>query len=300
MRKRLGKLTDTDNRTDRAAAKEIYRGFNDWIDQLENRMLANGNIESASAMKTARAFTRGIKALFEPRGKDGQLTAAGRNIQKVLNDADSPESVINAILGSGGVNSSVPLGRIQTLMLVKKILSTKGKESWDDVRLAYWTRLVQDRKGQLLSPKVMKNNIDTAFNKQGSVLKALFNEKERGLIQRFGQALKDATWVDPYPSKTPYGIEAFKRMKSGQSGAVGVGKTFASTAQKRETFSQHNYIMARIYQILNQKLSVLAGYRADKAGGQLALDTIRQDITKKKPPNLGSYGSFAGAEYTDD
>ncbi|MDO8534747.1 MAG: hypothetical protein Q7S17_08415, partial [Xanthobacteraceae bacterium] len=225
---------------DAMAAKAIYNGFNGWIDDLADKALLVGQPDTAAALKTARGFTKDMKELFAPRDPSGKLTPAGRRLDAVFNKADSPESVVDALIPQP--STKLRPGDVEALAHMKDLLVKNGApEAWDDVRLAYWVKMAQNDKGQILSPKLLQNRIDAAFANQKSAINVLFTEDEQGLMTRLARALDDATWVDPNPSGTSYALQSMKERFQGGSTL----KTLLQTQSQREMFSKHNVLASR-------------------------------------------------------
>jgi hypothetical protein len=223
MRRRLGQtVRAAQNDADREAASRIYRGFNDWIGQAAERELILGNPEAAAALRTARGITKEIKDLFQPKDATGRTTAGARILSDVLEKADSPERVVQSLFFSGGQTpASIKSGSLEALQNMKAILDKYpakdvAKQTWDDIRTAYWMKLVQDKKGELFSPKVMLNNIKTAEQSQSSVFKTLYSPEEIAQMVQLKKALETISYVDPNPSGSAVGGAALLKKAIGK------------------------------------------------------------------------------------
>lgn len=278
---------------DARAAKAIYDGFNDWIDEAAERALLSGSPDSAAALRAARGFTRETKALFEPRTAQGQITPAARRIAQVMNDADSGQGVINALFGAGSPASVAPQGSVQAIQHMKDILVRNGQEQvWDDVRMAYWMRMALDRTGKPLSPGRLQTNIDGAMEKQRELIDVLFEGPERAYMQRLARALDDVVYTPPNPSGTSYELERMRRR-----GGEPMLRTALQTQSKRELFSKNNVLMSRIYSMLARRIPNVAGAR-DATALPLARQATSQDVLQRRPNAwfLAPLGGYAGAE----
>lgn len=299
MRRNLLSLYQSaETRPDRTAAKSIYRGFNNWIEDVAQRAAMSGNPDAAAKLWTARQFTKGMHEIYEPSTRLGKPSPTARVVERILEDNTSPEEVIQAIIGRGGPSGAPPTNAPQTLSTLRTILGTKGKDAWDDIRLAYWVNLVQDRRGNVLSPQQLKNNLDAAFKNQLSVLRQLYSPEELSLFRRFGEGLDVAAYKPPNPSGTSYELQ---RMR--QRGQGSAAKTFLQIQSKRELFSKHNVLMSRIYAVLAKKLPLSVFGSAEKSGAKIASRNTAQSLTKKKGSTLvapiGAYGTvemFDGQE----
>jgi len=277
---------------DEKAARSVYNGFNKWIDDLADNAQLVGEPGAAARLKAARGFTKEVKELFEP---GGATSPAAKRIATVMDDATSPEEAVSA-LGLGTTNKILP-GQYQALRHMKTILVDHGeKEAWDSVRMAHWAGLVTDKRGQTLSPAMIRNNIDSMFANQQSVAGVLYTDAERSMMKRLSVALDDATFKPPNPSGTSYELE---RMRQKYSGNDSMAKTFMQTQSKRELFSKHNVLMSRIYGMIAKKLPINPVGAKEAAGGKVAERAISSDVTRKPATSLGGVGAVIGAEFDD-
>lgn len=209
MRRVLGSMVKgTSNATDRAAAKAVYDGFNDWIDTAAGKAMLSGPPEAAAALRTARSVSKEIKGVLAPKAAGGK-PSAGARILEGLDDVDSAEGILNKLLGSGTAPKDGTVTALKSLktLLVDRPAARGAKnaarlnEAWNDIRLAYWLRTVTDKKGDVLATaEGLKNAIDRAFQNQKSVLRALYSPSELREMQRLKRALETAAWKDPNAS----------------------------------------------------------------------------------------------------
>jgi len=268
---------------DARLANNLYEGFNEWIDDAaEKALIQSDDIASYAALKDARSFTRKIHQIFAPTDSSKKLTPAARKLRKIMETSDSPEGVISSIFGNGSAKSQLPDGSVQTLKHLKNTLLTFGeKKTFDSVKMAYWTRLVQDKNGKVLSAAKIRTNLDTAFTQQKSAIDIMFNKKEQGLIKRFKIAMNDLNVPDPNPSGTAAGVGHL--LKS-------VAKQGLQTQSKRELFSKHNVLMSRIYSMLAKHIDA----PIFNPGRALARRQTGQQITKRSK-NLVNNSGGVGA-----
>lgn len=285
---------------DAKAAKAYYDGFNDWLWDAAEKGLINGDPAAAAKMNAAREITREVKDLLSPR-QGGKRTPAAKVLSDVLDGADSPEKVITGLLGSSGTQTPPKDGVIGALNRMKALLnrseqyggSAVAKDTWNDIRLAYWLRVTTDKSGNVLSPTMLKKNIDQAFVNQGSLLRTLFSEAERKEFRAFARAVGEAAYKDPNPSGT---ASALRAMSRGPNGSM--LKTALETQSKRELFSKHNVLMSRIYSMLAKKVPNLGGSR-DFIGARAAQRAVDQRLSPRSPPTLGPLGAAYGAYGSD-
>ncbi|RTL64644.1 MAG: hypothetical protein EKK41_21160 [Hyphomicrobiales bacterium] len=212
-RRLLNTMRNAGTPQDRAAAGRIYDGFNDWIGHAADAQLLLGHPDAAAALRGARQISREIRDLFQPR-EQGKQTAAANILSKVVEKADSPEAVVQALFGNGP-NGGLKIGTIDALDRMRDALQRfggpEGQNVWNDIRTAYWTKLVTDRKGELASPTVMLNSLKTAFDKQGTVMSRLYQPGELRDIRKLMRALEQITYKDPNPSGSGYAVAAFAK-----------------------------------------------------------------------------------------
>ena len=86
-----------------------------------------------------------------------------------------------------------------------------ASNTWNDLRAAYWMRLVQDKKGDMFTPGVMLNNIKNALASQRSVVGVLYSKEELAQIRNFQKGLETITYKDPNPSGSGVAAASFAR-----------------------------------------------------------------------------------------
>ena len=263
MRRVLGDMVGgAANNTDRRAAKAVYDGFNDWIDVAAEKAMLSGTPEAAAALRTARGVSREIKGLFAPRLKGGKTSPAAKILDGIT-DTDSAEGVLSRVVGSPLTDPRE--GSVQALKSLKTLLvdrpSARGakgadslKETWNDIRLAYWMRIVTDRRGDVLATADgLKNAINTAFNKQRSVINVLYSPEETRQMRRLVRALDTAAWKDPNASgSATAGMYYVRQVITKLADAVGFNSRLVQTgleytgignalgaAKARQAVSQH-------------------------------------------------------------
>lgn len=281
------------NPKDIAAAKAYYRGFDDWVDDAVERGMIVGDPSNVAKIRTAREITKDVKQLWEPR-KGKKLTAGGKIVQQALDENATPESLVNSMLGSAGPQTAPKTGTVEALKLLKealtrqrpdKDLTAQGIRTWNDIRLAYWSRLVTNNKGEMHTPTFITGNIRKAFRNQPSLLQTLFDRQELATIRAYGKAMDDLAYKDPNPSGTAPTLRAAMRK---EGAAMGTLKTALQTQAKRELFSKHNVMMSRIYQLLAKNLPKRLGSTAEGLGERAARRAVDQRLSVRPRPDEGA------------
>jgi hypothetical protein len=217
MRRRLlDVMKSAEPGSDQRQAGMIYDAFNDWIGESAEKSLLAGDPLAAAQLVKARAFTREVRELFSPTEAGGRTSAGARRMSKAIQSADSGEGVIQALLGAQGSRSASE-GTVTALRQTKAILdkfgAEGGKQAWDDIRLAYWSRLVQGKNGELLGAQALTNNLKTAMTNQRSVLQSLYTPEEISQMRRLMRSVEVAAYRPPNASGSGYTMtEAMQEM----------------------------------------------------------------------------------------
>lgn len=217
MRRRLlDIMKSAEPGSDARQAGIIYDAFNDWIGDSAKDKLLKGDPLAAAQLVKARAFTRQVRELFSPTEAGGRTSAGGRRLAKAMQGADSGEGVIQALIGTQG-SRTVGEGAVTAVRQVKAVLDRfggeGGKQAWDDMRLAYYSRLVTGKNGEMLGPQAIVNNIKTALTNQRTLMMTLYSPEEMSLIRRFMRGVEVAAYKPPNASGSGYTVtEAMQEM----------------------------------------------------------------------------------------
>lgn len=192
---------------DRAAARAVYDGFNSWIDAAAEKNLLAGDVNMAAQLKIARGFTKEMHEVFSPT-MNGRATPAANRIAQALDGADTPEGVVQALLGSQG-SKTINQGGVGALTNIKQALTKYAEpevatQTWNDIRLAYWVRLVQGKNGEMLGPTAITNNVKNTFANQRTVLNTLYTPDEQAQMRIFMRAVEAAAYKPPNASGSGY------------------------------------------------------------------------------------------------
>lgn len=272
MRRQLLGMMKGAEGEDARAAGAVYDAFNGWIEQAAAKHLLSGDASAAAKLVSARGMTREVKELFEPKTPSGTLTPGAQRMKKVMETADTPEAVVDALFGTQG-SRGINQGSVEALRSFKTALERfadrdTAMQTWNDMRLAYWTRLVVGRNGEMLGPQAIVTNVKTALQNQRTVLETLFTTSERVEIALFLKAVEAAAYKPPNASGSGY--TAGRLMKEGVEGllnAFGLGRIARGALE-------------------------LSGV-ADRYGASVARDATRQ-LSRAANPVLGGYGAAAG------
>lgn len=280
---------------DKKVANEVYGAFNDWVDTMADQALLLGDPASAAALKVARGFTRESKELFSPaKGK----APAAKIINQILDPENmgSPGEVVSTLFGRGGPRAPTKRGVEQTLRHMKGALRTSGTDAWDDIRLAYWVKLAEDNKGNVLPPQKLKEAIDSAFHNQKGAIDIMFTPKEQKLMQRLSRALEDVTSEKPFSGGKTEALIGVDRKRG-----TNLPANFARVEANRQLFSKHNVLMSRIWGALAKKLKGDPMGVRTVAGESLAQKQVKQNVTERpSSPMIMPAGTIPTMEYLDE
>ena len=217
MRRRLLDYTKAAaNPSDSAIASRLYGSFNDWMGSVAERKLVSGNPEDAARILNARDVTRTMRGLFAPTDL-GRMTPGGKILRDVLNQ-DTPENVVNTLFTSP--KAGIKNGSIEALGNIRQALARYGdqdtaSQTWSALKIAYWSKLVQGKDGELLSPTMQLGNIRAALNNQRSLMGELYHPSDMDLMRRYAAQLEQITWKDPNPSGTATGLASLTKQMFG-------------------------------------------------------------------------------------
>lgn len=279
FRRRIKKIYDgADDATDKAAARTMYNTYNEWIGEAaEQSLLAGGSATDAAKLKVARGLSRNIHEVFDgPQGTPG-----ARILADVLKKADSAEGVVNSLFS--GPKSEIKAGTITALSSLKNAYDTylapeAARAAWDDIRLAYFLRMVQDKSGNVYGAQALQTNINQTLQTQASVARMLYTPAEISAMRRFAMSLQGIEKKNLNRSWSGMSIAGFMRdFFSNMITALGFNSKLAQTAGN------------------------FAGARAFKTarGHALATDALSGSIPALPSPSFAGYGGAYGSSQQD-
>lgn len=227
----LGYYQAAEPGTDKTAAEAIYNGFNEWIGDAAGSQLLKGDPAAALNLVKARAFTREVRDIFSPRAADGTVSPAGARLAKILDTqkTDSGDAVVQALFGSQGTSmpQSGSVGALRNIkMALDRFAPQTGQQAWNDIRFAYWSRLVSNKGGDMLGPQAIVSNLKAALHGKNSVMQTLYTPAEQTEIRSFLRAMQAIAYKPPNASGSGYTAASF--IKDGLLKVLdsfGLGKT---------------------------------------------------------------------------
>ncbi len=278
---------------DRTAANKIYSGFLDWIDDAAEKSLLTGGVQQAAALREARGATRAMRGLLKPKDAMGKKTPAARALEDVENAATG-EEVLAALLGKSGPKADFRKGGVKGLEHYKNAVLTlggrEGKDAWNDVRLAYWVRLVSKQGGDMHTPTMITNNVDDAFKHNKSLMNMLFSETEQKTMKRYADAVRQTDWkkFDVNPS----GTGTVNRSAAGE--VVNEALRFqAQSTRAQATFGQDRskLIQSRLWRMLQHYVAKRVQPAKGFSGHASVRRAVSQEPAERQIPATGGYGA---------
>jgi hypothetical protein len=263
---------------DAKVAGAIYDAYNDWIVKAAE---LSGDTTAAAKLVVARGMTRQMHEIFT--GKTGSHGAA--ILKKVLEQGDTPELIVNALF-TAPARSEIKTGSREALLALKRGYDTylppdAAKAAWDDIRMAFWLRTVQQKTGETGGPAAMSTAIKGMLKNQGSLAKLLYRPKELGRFRRLAATLDDVKQRNPNSSWSAIGIGAYLKDLSdavlSMIGANSVAGKMAIRFASGPIRNQYGAVQAR------KATGNLGGFRPKP----------------RDPLSLGDLGAGTGAQFNN-
>lgn len=191
--------------TDKAAARAMLKGYDDWIDESV-LSLSESDPLGAAKLRTARGITRELHDIFDGKGTPGQGI-----LSQIMKKADSPEAIVNAIFT--GPTAEIKGGAMTALAHLKRAYDTylpeaSAKKAWDDIRLAYWLKMTADKGNEVKNPAALGSAINNMLGTQGSIVKALYSQEEIKSMRWLALAMGEIAKKNPNTSWSAIGVGA--------------------------------------------------------------------------------------------
>lgn len=233
IRRTIGRMSkDAETPTDREAAGALYKAYNDWMKKAAEHGLLTGDVQEVGQFVRAIDKSREINNLFKPL-LNGKPTAGSKIIEKVM-ASDTPENVVDAIFSAP--TAGIKPGSIEAIRLMRKAADKYGSaddavDVWGSMKVAHWSKLVQDKQGNMFTPTVMRNNIKASLGSQYSLVRELYSKQDLAMMRRFVKALDGIVWKDPNGSGTATALVSlmknmFGRFMNFVPGSVRAGLEF--------------------------------------------------------------------------
>lgn len=217
QRRRIGKLIDGAQGSDRAALTRIKGELDNWIDDAFDNALYSGDESALRLMKEARSLRAKYGEMFEPRNPQD---VAGKVLKKIVSDENmTPENVINNVIGRNGLGQNEA-----SVAILRKIKTVVGEDSpdWLAMKEAAWLRLAKDIGTDQFSPSKFRTGINKVMETNRSIIDELFTPDEVAMMHRFRDDVMRTVTPDNArnPSKTSYNNSRLIREWLGRLGTM--------------------------------------------------------------------------------
>lgn len=185
-RKRLGAMArGATNDTDRAAAGQVMRAFDDWLSRSFDNALFHGSDDALNAYRQARAANADWRTRFGFNSRDD----ADRLINRVVTGEVTPQELSNWLVGATQVGSKGVSSRLLT-----RIAEATGNdaEAMQAIRGGVWNRLSQATEGATArSPEKVAGSIYEFLNGSGrDVARRLFTPEQQGIMRAYADTIR--------------------------------------------------------------------------------------------------------------
>lgn len=189
LRRRINTAIDSsENAADKRQLVQMKRAFDDFMDEAVVKALFDGDEQALSQLKNARGLFAEYAAKFRA---NPTTTRSGRNIpdqqgafiEKIIESNPTDEQVINAVFGASNFSNT------SGARMAARFRDVLGADSqgWDAIRQAGFMRLVKTNSvngEKIVSGQQSLNALNTALEKNGSLMRELYSQEEINLFRR--------------------------------------------------------------------------------------------------------------------
>lgn len=288
---------DAQTPQDVRAAMRIKTVYNQWIAKMANGALKTANPEEFAKLQAAIGLTAKTKALFEAQGaKD----FGGKMIQKIMNEADSPEGAIATMLTTS-FKQPPKRGAVDAAKRMQTILMKEQPEAWHAMRQAYWLKMTRipalERAGPITREQMdtafgqISRNIEDAMSNQQSLVKVLYSPDEIKQMRSFGRTVRQAQAPNLNPSGTAAEAQRFRQ---------GPRDNVLTVMLRRQAAGQQirgNAVKATLWRVMTKRAIALFGFRGEGIAGRAAERAFQPGRVPRRPsPSVGGFGAAAAVQ----
>lgn len=214
-RKRINHTIDTigrSNRADKALAVAIKKKYDEFLDDAFDNALFSGDADVLEAFKTARGLRRSLTTRFGQRHANDE---AGRIVEKIIDTNATTQQTVNYIFGASRLG-----GKDVSEKVIKRLKSSLGEQSdaFKAMKEIGFMRLTRPA-GKSFTPSIAAKNIAEVKQRSPGIMRELFTEDERNVIDQFGDLMKRL--VTPReatnPSRTAFVLRNATRQALGRA-----------------------------------------------------------------------------------
>ena len=184
VRKRIGAdIGAAKTRADKRGATLVKKYFDKWLDDAVDNGLFTGDMDALDLLKIARGERRIYARLYE------DPSAAGKVITKIIDEGEdiAGEQTINWIFGRIGLGSKETATKV-----VRGLKDIFGEESaeWYALRQAGWIRMMRNREGKLVTPRVFNSTVNKLMNEAPALMGELYSKAEIATMRRYAAVIR--------------------------------------------------------------------------------------------------------------
>jgi hypothetical protein len=225
-RKRLNFLSRTAQTDgDRRAARQVIRGYDDWLGNAFDNALFSGSDEALQSYRAARAANTEWRQRFGFNERDD----ADRVVNRIVTGETTPQEAANYIVGAGKVGAKGVSSRLLT-----RIAEATGNdpEAMQAIRGGIWNRLSQATGGVEAKPSAkVANDIGEFLNGSGrDVAQRLFSPEQQNIMRAYADTLRrtaagrehvSEVLANTRPGKTNVGVGPMQELANAVLGKGG-------------------------------------------------------------------------------
>lgn len=212
MRRRFNTaIGAADNPSDKRQVTIMKRAFDDYLDSAVQNALFTGDDAALESLKGARGLFAEYAKKFRAqpvRGKSGRIVdrdEPGQFIEKLIDADPTDEQVVNAVFGASGMNK----GSGAAMAARFRDILGRDSEGWTAIRRAALGRIIQtNRNGkgiEMVSGAKTLSALDSAMEKNGTLMKELFTQDEINMLKRFAFHVKRTQAAPTISRENPSG-----------------------------------------------------------------------------------------------
>lgn len=276
---------------DRRAIGLLRGAYDEWLETLADRGLAEGDPESVELLQKAVGLSRERAGLVRPRGASRPIQ---NRLQRLVDDDLSGQQVANWLYGEGQLSGAKESR--QTIQAVQNLLGD-NQPAREAIRqgalIRLFTGATEDAGGYLK----IANRINEALVGNGREISGyLFSEAERDQLRRFGDSLRRlAEQRHPQnPSGSAWTI--LGALTGGGAGGASLLSYFGDTGLALGGALAAAVAGGRVLKPLAREMQGEAQARAATAGGDVGADVGRSFLADQPLARLlRRVGPAAGA-----
>ncbi|MGH1374502.1 MAG: hypothetical protein ACRBBW_20870 [Cellvibrionaceae bacterium] len=195
LRRRINTAVDSaENQADKSQVLAMKRSFDGFMDEAVIKGLFSGDDAALQNLKSAREVFSEYAKMFRQnplKTKSGRSipNREGAFIERVVEANPTAEETVNAIFGASNFSNT---GGARMAVKFKEIMGGDS-DGWQAVRRHAIHRLIKTNKvngEHFVSGSKTSTAIETALEKNASLVKEVFSKEELGLLKRFAAHVK--------------------------------------------------------------------------------------------------------------